>query len=294
MENKHDPFYGVIADDFNETDYQLGGSIDIPRAVQSFEDTKIEYNQKEVSAVSCTIHGAMGAVSSLTGYKFGLEERKTLWEQALKLGADPNVGWYTSRAVDLVRKHFNRNGKHVTSFKINVGSEDFFRALRLGYRIVVSYRGNFDYNKDRNEDGILDGTYFGRTTYGHCLTISYSKGDEYELMIDNYHGIRKHNVYKVPSANLKKLISNGVFFRACYVYVENYEEKNSNVPIWALQSWEKAIKKGVVNEKDDPMKVVMGSAMEETLVKTGVFKKSEEDVTLVRWVVALDRMGLLE
>lgn len=290
-----DPFYGVISEEFKETDFQLGAEIDLPRASGNFEKYPIQYNQKEVSPVSCTIHGAMGAISSLTGHRFSLLDRKGLWQDAIDLGADPNLGWYTGQAVDLVRKFYNRKfNKKLTSFKVHVGSEEFFKALRLGYRIVVSYRGNSKYNADRNEDGILDGLFFGITTYGHCLTMSYSKGDEYEIIIDNYEGQRKFNVYKIPSANLKQLISNGIFYRSAYVFVDEYVKEESPVPIWALQSWKKALDKGIISQGDDPMSIVADDNLEAMLIRANVFQKDEAGISLVRWIVAMDRMGLLD
>ena len=71
--------------------------------------------------------------------------------------------------------------------------------------------------------------------------------------------------------------------------IEEFKENPTNIPIWALQSWEKALNKGVITEKTDPYKFVMSSTVEKMLVKLGIFQKSEEDITMVRWVVPLEK-----
>jgi hypothetical protein len=79
----------------------------IPLAPFNFSEHQITYNQKVVSSYSCTLHGALTALSSLTGYEFTEREREKLWKDALKNGARDDWGWITSKAVDLVRKYWN-------------------------------------------------------------------------------------------------------------------------------------------------------------------------------------------
>lgn len=289
-----DPFYGAIAEQSKETDYQLGGDLNLPKAKKQFSNDKIQYNQKEVSAYSCTVHAAMGAYSDLTGYVFPLEERKALWKKAIQLGADPNVGWYINSAVDLVRK------PDVYSFRVEVGSDNFFKALDNGYSAVAGFRGNKAYENDKNLDGILDKITFGKTTYGHSIRIVQSEQDVFDLVVDNYKGIT-FNVYKINRENFKKLIANGVFFVSAYVYVDKAEfdgmnEAEKTVPIWATGSYDKAIKKGVISYTDSSklFQPVMDSKVEDTLIKAGVFTQKEGNVTLLRWIVALDRLKALE
>lgn len=291
-----DPYFGVIGIDARDTDYQLGADVEVARASHKYQDNEIQYNQNEVSTVSCTIHGAMGAVSDLTGYVFTLEDRKALWAQALELGADTKVGWYTSRAVDLVRKFYNEKfpAKTLTSFRTGIGGAEHGKMLRLGYTAVISHRGNSQYNSDKNADGILDGVSFGSTTYGHCLREAYSPGDPYDLYINNYKGANKHNVYRVPSANTAKLVANRILFSDCYFFVEAYEDKTPDVPIWAKASYEKALAKGYITADTDIFAVVADPVAEDLLVKTGTLSKAEGNLTLIRLIVALDRLNRLD
>jgi hypothetical protein len=218
----HDNYYGIISEKTSKKDYLIGSELVLERAPKPYGH-HIEYNQKEVSNVSCTLHGAIGAYSDLTGYKFTLDERKELWDEAIKLGADPDVGWYINSAVDLIRKYVNETVGYapVTSYRIALDSFDFGMALRLGYSVIVGYRGNELFSADRNDDGILQDTTFGKGTYGHCLRVAYSVGDEYDLIIDNYTGESAHNTYKISTANWRRLVQNRVFFNDGYIFTLN-------------------------------------------------------------------------
>jgi hypothetical protein len=67
-----------------------------------------------------------------------------------------------------------------------------------------------------------------------------------------------------------------------------------SVPEWAEEAYKKALKKGVVRDGDDLNEVIGGEDLERSLVKTGVFSKTNGDVTMLRWIVALNRMDLLD
>lgn len=289
----HNPYFGVIAVGEKETDFQLGSEVKIKPARNSFNDKRTQYAQNEVSAVSCTIHGAMGAVTDLTGYVFPLEERKALWKQALALGASPTLGWFTASAVDLVRNFYNAKfpDKPLKSFRAVIGYPEFWDMLDMGYTAVISHKGNTKYNSDVKLDGILDGTSFGNTTYGHVIRGTEGVKDQYHELVNNYPG-SAHNVYRVAEGNLKALMDNSVLFRNCYFYVEDYE-LDGNIPVWGLSSWEKAKKKGLVKAGEDFSKRVGDTVMEDHLIKLGVFSRREGSVSLIRWIVALDLMGKL-
>jgi len=103
---------------------------------------------------------------------------------------------------------------------VDIPSNDFALALRMGYSVVTGYRGNSKFNTDRDDDNVLDGTAFGGPTYAHCLRVAYSVGDDKDIIIDNYKG-RKSNVYKAKSDNWADLAGNGVFFRSGYIFIAN-------------------------------------------------------------------------
>lgn len=288
------PYYGSLGDEMNESDYQLGSDIEIARAKNKFTDHNITYDQDEVSSVSCTIHGAMTALSSLTGYRFSLDERKELWQKAVEKGANPNVGWWTNKAVDLVREYWNGKNpdNRVYSFRSSMLSQKSRMMLRLGYTAVVSHRGNSKFNSDKN-DGVLDKIIFGDTTYGHVLSRAYSPGETFDKIINNYPSTHKFNIYKVPTKNFPSLVQNRVFFAPAYFYVLDYKDSNPIVPIWAKESYEKAISKGIITNSDNLNTIVMDAKQEDILFKLGALSQKSGGVNLIRWIVALDRLKII-
>jgi len=215
-----DQYYGIIEEKYDDRDY-LASDFDIfpraPKGTDSFlKNGATQYDQTEVSKVSCTVHAAMGAYSDLTGFKFPLEARKEIWAEAINRGAN-EIGWYTNAAVKLVREWVNANcDTKVDFYRMKTGGNLFGIAMRLGYSPIVGYRGNMTYNIDRN-DGVLDSTEPLDATYGHLLRTAYSKGDEFDIIIDNY-PYRNTNIYLVPTSNWKKLVENKIFYENAYIY----------------------------------------------------------------------------
>lgn len=223
-----DQYYGVIEEKYDDRDY-IGEEMELkrsPRGTDSFvKNGSITYDQRDVSANSCTVHGAMTAYSALTGYEFTLDERKEIWQEALNRGASDDWGWYIHDAVHLVYEYVNNRDdlKSVSYRRYDLRRDEFGMALRLGYVPVLGFSGNKAYQLDRDDNSILDSTTFGSSTYGHCLSGRYLKGSMYKGysltgIIDNYPP-RSTNFYKVPSNNWKTLVNNGVFFRSAYIYL---------------------------------------------------------------------------
>jgi hypothetical protein len=223
-----DNYYGVIDEKTDDRDW-LGADFELQRAPKGTSSFLLngatQYNQKDAGRNSCTIHGAMGAYSDLTGYKFSVEERNEIYQEAVRRGLDPNVGWYILDAVKLIRDWVNKNCKDKVNFlRYNVGSADFEKAMSFGYSPILGYRGNALYNKDRDDNGVLDGTEFINTIYGHCLRGSYFKGHlptyatRVTQITDNY-PYRNTNLYYVPVVNWNKLVINRIFFGTSYILV---------------------------------------------------------------------------
>lgn len=304
-----DEFYGVIAVGDSETDYQLSGDFKLPKPRHSYYDNRIEYHQPEISGVSCTIHGAIGCASDLLGYTFTKEERKEMWGEALRRGADPKVGWSLKAAVDLVREYTPKyTGVEVMSFVMALNSDEFWYALDMGYTIYCGFRGNKTYNDDKN-DGTLDETAFGVSTYGHAVRmIKDSASDMYDIIVDNYaNSTTKPNRYKFKKEHLQELLRNNVFFTTGYVFVIKSDFDGMNVykdlQPWSVKSVEKAVKKGwdkwgapqteVTKDKFWYIIEDLGG-LEAVLNKLGGLTKTLGSVSEERLAVALDRLGLLD
>ena len=225
-------FNGILGERIDERDYQFTGEVSIktlPKAKNSFR--KVWYNQNDVSSNSCTLHSAMAGFSDLTGYEFTLAERKALWEEAKKLGASDNFGWYTLDAVNLVRKYANEKlnlGKFVT-IRVALGFDEFYTALKQGYSVCTGYNGNQEYNNDLLDDGIIQETALnGEKQYAHAIRLvdpDITTPNEVEVR-DNYRGSTTwRNEYKIP--NVIELYKNGVFFMSGYIFA--YDEEVAHI-----------------------------------------------------------------
>lgn len=292
-------YTGVLGDGWQETDYQLlGGVVDLPIPRKTYQDTKIAHQQGEVGDNSCTVHAAMGCVTDNTGLDWTLSQRKEVWAEAKKRGADPKWGWYINKATDLVRESAKVYlGVDLRTFVFALDSDEAMDALDKGYSLNAGFRGNAAYTADKNDDGILGGTNFKPGTYGHAIRLTPS-GEVEVLAVDNYPKTAKHNTYKISKENLKKLVANGVFFRMAYVYAYAEDVDLSNLPknvsVWGIKSWDKAIKKGIESEESNPMEIVGDKEDEEIWVKLGKLNKAEGNITRLRRAVLLDRLGLLD
>ena len=301
LKEEGNDFYGIVAEEEMENVYRLGGKIlNLPKAQYSYNDMQIQYNQKSGGRNSCTLYGSMGAISDLTGRTWTLDEQKDIYRQSLIAGLNPSIGWFINRAVDLVRKNYFRIwNEELLSFSVPLADEAFFDALEKGYTVVVGYRGNKEYNLDR-KDGVLDKISFGATTYGHCVRMVKTDKNTYDMVVDNYFG-RDPNTYKIKRGHLEELVKNKVFFRTGYLFVlkKAFEKVNEHsdffakVPLWGTVAVEAAIKDGTITYDSDLDEIVATKAVEEYFIKTGIFTKSEGNVSMLRWIVALYRLGNL-
>lgn len=307
---------GLIGIGDSPSDFQFGADLELPKPRMTYWDKQLQYYQPEISKVSCTIHGAFGCVSDLIGYNFTMEQRKEMWAEALRRGADPNVGWYLRSAVDLVREYATRyTGIALMSFKVALLEPSFVNAINAGYTVNMGYSGNSAYNADKN-DGHLEGLDFGARTYGHAVRIVKSKDapDSVDVIVDNYLGrTTKPNTYTVPVENIKKLVLNGCFYHTGYVFVvkEDFESMNDpKAPLWATVSLEKARKAGIITDQADPYAPVelnpedKRSRFEWVVAKVGGYRAffhklglaniPEGDFNISHLAVILDRAGFLD
>lgn len=151
----------------------------------------------------------------MTGKKYSKDERQALWDSALALDASESSGWYFYKAVDHIRKDWNKKNPNdrLVSFRLSFDSPEFDLAISRGHSLVGGYRGNGEYNKQA-EDGLLEGTEFGAPTYGHCIRIRKDYG---VVVVDNYLGKKLHNTYIV--SDFAALIRNKVFFDEFYLFL---------------------------------------------------------------------------
>ena len=291
-------YYGVVGFEAPVSDYLAAAVPSFPMPRHTFNELKIQYYQPEVSATSCTEHGNIGSLSDNSGYKYTLDERKALWQQALALGASDSVGWYTNKACDLVRKDWNL--KHptdqVSTFVVGLTDDTFEALLSQGYSVTVSYYGNGAYNQDFIKDGVLDSTSFGVSTYGHCVRLTKGDGNTFNLIVDNYVTDPPSgypNTYNIPMGHLPILVANKVFSPLGYIYVfDNDYTMMNNVSPWATNAWAKSLKDGF--PQGDPKELITTTEIEIDLKRLGIVTQIDHNITRERWRVILDKLNLLK
>jgi hypothetical protein len=139
----------------------------------------IQYNQLELAkkycTTLCTLYWPMASLATRVRKDLTLPEREELIKLRMaESDFDPKIGWYTSRGVDVVRRWWNTHNPEnpIVSFSI-YNSEDIRRKLfAKNFPVVTSFRGNSAFSKDAN-DGIVDGTSFWKTTFGHCRSMMW-------------------------------------------------------------------------------------------------------------------------
>lgn len=295
-----DPYFGAIGDMPLDTDYQFGGEFKLPIPPKTWEDTKIEYNQDDVSKVSCTVFACMGAVTALTGYVFTHDEQKHLWNEAVKQGADPAVGWSGASAKDLVRNYCNSKGMDLMTITVDLTDVDKVAyILSQGYSIAYGHRGNKAFNQDI-ADGRLDNVEFGTTTYGHFLHMSKDvRHSDVVKNINSYPKTKKDkNIYYVEASKIAKLVKNGLFFRWAFVFVVKADFDNMNnieptISPWAISSVEKAKNKQYITKLTDLQDQVTPEMVEAILYRMQALTTKTGSLTKERLLVALDRLNLL-
>jgi len=298
-------YYGIPYELIDEKNWQLcAGTLELPKPRFTFKDKEIEYAQNEVSKVSCTIHGSGGSMSDQTGLKLTLEDRKTMWEMAKARPVRPATeenGWWTTLAIDLVRDYVNEKyfkDDKLATYSFQLDSPEFWQAMDLGYTATVGFKGNSSWSKDKNADGVLDKIYTTDFTYAHCVRMMKLSDETMQLVIDNYPDTSRKNRYKIPIANFKKMVASGTFHTLGYVFafkkdVEALANK-PKYPIWAVNSIEKCIKKGVAKQWDNPDEIIADGTTEQMLINLGVLSSQNGNLSKARFAVALDRLGLLD
>lgn len=187
------------------------------------QDTKIfEYNQTWTP--HCTLYSAFGAVSDLFNYEFTQKEIDEMVEESYKRGRIKWEGWYVKSAVNLVADYRNEHHSDlwkVVYYRVSLYDTELVdKILEKNYTLCSWYRGNQNYNTDRN-DGILNWTTFWTATYGHAVSWIGRNGKRY--IKDNYKGRKSWklptNIYEVEHTP-SELVSGGTYYTDAYLFVK--------------------------------------------------------------------------
>jgi hypothetical protein len=296
------PQYFGGTDSVTDTDYQFSRGVKkLPKPPYRFKDLQIKYYQDAINHYACSLFGPIGAISALTGHVFLEKDQKDIFNLAVTKGLDPKVGWDLSAGVDLLRKETLRLFNiELKSFVMTMGSDEFFEWIDAGYNIVGGLYGNKEYNLDIKDNGILDKSSWGKSTYGHIVSFM-AKDKIYLSVLDSFKN-NGHQTYDIKRSQIKQMVLDGVLFRNCYGYVvkADYDALNvpgsdiwSKVPLWATKSVQKAINKGITNW-ENPDEIVGNDEDERVWYILKGVNTLKGNLSKVRLIKAMDNLGLLD
>lgn len=206
------------------TDYLLTGDQAewLPELYE--QDKRIfEYNQG--NSLDCTLYSAFGAVSDLFNYQWTSKEINEIVEESYKRGRIKGNWRYVKSAVNLVADY--RNSHHsnlwkVVYYRISLYDTELVDSiLTKNYTLCSGYGWNSKYNKDRDDNAVLNGTSFWSSTYGHAVSWIGRNGNRY--IKDNYKGRISWklatNIYKVEHTP-KELVSGWCYYPDAYLYTK--------------------------------------------------------------------------
>lgn len=186
------------------TDYKLTEWIADALPTLYQQDEKIyQYNQanQSWSKKSCTLFSPIWALSDLWNIEISLDEIKEWDKESYNKGRREGEWWWVLLGVEHILDCFNKAyGKKLGKsafYQIELKNDELVKKiLSKRYTICSGYNGNATYNSDYNKDWVLNGTSFGKSTYGHATNVIWSINNNPARVKDNYYG-RKYNIYDV-------------------------------------------------------------------------------------------------
>lgn len=170
-----------------------------------------QYSQKRVWLNSCVLLSLLTTISNNIRTELFYPDiitcHKTIRRQ--DAGAIVNIAT-VSKVVNWFSNHYKKN---LTTNELNISTA--LRHAKIWKYIAVGFRWNEDMFWDITSDGRLDKIPQGKTTGWHALTMTWDWLDY--ILLDNYFGERKHNIYKVSESIMKELINKKVMRETAYI-----------------------------------------------------------------------------
>lgn len=220
-----DGCYGV-GEDYR--DYILGQDIDPIDLAPVMDDIHYFYNQAtmlgwELSSF-CTWMSPIQVLSSMWNYEMTQKDWESLWKFCQE------KYWYVRKVWNLVHtwvkatlQRWNMEKPEYLTIFIRVPNLIDIRIAQVWtkwYGVCSWYRWDSTYNRDRDDNGVVDGSKFW-STYGHAVPL-YKGKKHIASVYDSYQG-RKTNVYELK--DIVKLRENNVYFPTGYILVPNPDNK---------------------------------------------------------------------
>lgn len=171
-----------IAGYVKDIDYFYENAEEVPNFIQYNQLEFYRLDKNKYPTTLCTLYWPMSALATRTQRDLTTLERQELIQlRRAESDFDDAMGGMTSRWVDVVRRWWNTRypDNKIVSFVLDNNSELRKHIFAKNFPVVTSFRGNSAFSKDAN-DGIVDWTTFGKTTYWHCRTMMWM------TVYDNY------------------------------------------------------------------------------------------------------------
>ena len=212
--------------EFQPHDYELSwDSWEIVLVAQRGEKSHY-YNQRLQPRTrnACVLYSVAWTISDLTWYKFSLEELLEIVNIAEKEYWWREDFWMSlPRWVDCVRNWWNKKfpDNKLTSYRIYIGDEIYNKALSLWYTLSCSYLTSSWYNKDAEDNWIVDTPTSKDWTlwWWHAVRII-----ENGKIADNYDWRKKFNIYK--NDKIETFTKEWMFRTPAYLIIKNKDMEN--------------------------------------------------------------------
>jgi len=203
----------------SDKDFLIWNTDELPK-LEIQDNERYEYNQW--NSLDCTLYSSFWALSDLMNYRFNTEEISDIVNMSYLRWRKRNKWWQTALWVKCVCDYWNNKFpyKPVAYYRLQLLSDTVVESLEKWYTIIVTYKGNSNYNADYIADLSLDKDSFWTPTYWHATTMITKNNiikDSYAWSKNSkWQDINKY----VIKASLENLVKNGVFYSNCYLIVK--------------------------------------------------------------------------
>lgn len=198
--------------------------------VEKKDNVYVEHNQDAYwfGSDMCTLTWPLICLDSYINEKRKRSDVEDLRDYATKYWNPKyqvGVGNWTQNWANTVVSRWNKNypSNRFAYFAVDAISKEMAKAREKNLWVSLTYRWNAKYNIDVMMDWKLDWVDFGDPTYWHTHWYFFEKTNI--IWVNSYYKQRKHNIYKIPIWNLKKLVENNVYYQRWYIYIAEKELK---------------------------------------------------------------------
>ena len=209
------------------TDYKLTTwLLDALPTLYEQDEIIYEYNQykQEWSKLSCTLFSAIWAISDLFNIEIPLDTIKQWDKGSYNHWRREWEGRWVQLAVDYICDCYN-NSEYAKKYwkaayySFELKDNELLKwILDKRYTVMTGYNWNYKYNNDRDDNWVLNGTEFWKSTYGHAINTIWS--NKYPARIKDSSKWRKTNIYEVEH----KFSEIPCFFERWFIYTKVAED----------------------------------------------------------------------